>query len=179
MDGRFLRLKREPRILIALAGLHGSGKSVFATLVKATLGRQTHNKRDLILALSPRGHNQTKWYRALYQDYSSYQIMATLMGRLDRHAHTILDSVHTVGEWRAIQELWPTSALVAVVAPKTVRDSRNQFEDGNHDNAMRLARWHDDNGCLMSEVDGCINGAATPELQLAELTAVLEHRHSR
>lgn len=169
-------------MMLVFIGLHGAGKSHLAELIKREYGWLVYNKRDLLKELyNHKNSNEDwiTWYRSLYDSIGPYAVMEQLLKLIPESGdNTILDSVHNLSEWRAIQTTYHEAILVAVISPKPIRLARNEPEDKDLD-IQRVKFWHKrettKNDCLMAEVDWAFNGAATPEMLKKEFDALLAY----
>lgn len=163
--------------ILALTGLHGSGKSHLSKLVSMRFGWRVLVKRDLLRQIHAQiGFTEQweDWYRRQYATVGAINLTAQFVDLLP-HGDVILDAVHNLDEWRIIKSLRPSSVLAAVIAPASVRAMRNHGEDPTLD-VRRVGYWHateQEPGCLMSECDWCFNGAADPETSIAEFSSFL------
>lgn len=163
-------------MILALSGLHGSGKSHLSAIIAAEFGWQVCVKRDLFKVLHARenaGGDWVAWYRAFYASEGVYEVTRALMSLVPESDRVILDSVHNLAEWKAIRDLRSDAVLALVIAPKAVRAARNDSEDSGLD-AQRVQFWHgNDASCLAIECDWCFNGAASVEVQRIEFESFL------
>lgn len=167
-------------MIVALAGLHGSGKSHLAKHLATSSGWQVCVKRELLKQLhetSKVGGDWVEWYRSLYSAEGVRSVTARLLDILPRDKRLILDSVHNLDEWSIIQEAEPDAVLALVVAPGSARAERNGLENPQLD-ANRIAFWHSGEAshrCLAASSQWCFNGAASAEIQLLEFRSLLSH----
>jgi len=166
-------------MMLALSGLHGSGKSHLSALIASGFGWDICVKRDLLKLLHISENitgDWVVWYRTLYAAEGAYEVTRKLMGFVPARDRIILDSVHNLTEWRAVRSLRPDAILASVIAPKAVRAARNGSEDPGLD-IQRILFWHGDKesaSCLAAESEWCFNGAASAEVQRTEFEAFLD-----
>lgn len=161
---------------LVLAGLHGAGKSHFASCIAAEFGWTVCVKRDLLMLIHSHAgvcSDWVLWYRTLYKSKGSYEVMRMILDFVPPNDRLIIDSIHNLAEWRAIKERYPDAVIAFVIAPKAVRIARNEQEDSLLD-VQRVCFWHGEDGsCLPSESEWCFNGAASTEVQKIEFKAFL------
>ncbi len=170
-------------MIIGLTGFHSCGKSVLADFLVQRFGWRRVVKRLLLKEWSGAGEDEslwTAWYRDLYQKMDSREIMHHLLGQIkyDPLAREVilLDAVHSHGEWQAIKEADPTSLLVGIFIPQSIRLQRSSQEDLTLD-AKRKRFWHSDNGqnCLLSEIEWSFSGTAGDALRALEAQGLFDH----
>lgn len=164
-------------MILALAGLHGSGKSHLARVVAAEHDWSVTTKRSLLKVLHENSGNEgdwVEWYRSEYASRGAYEVTRSILNLIPDSGDTILDSVHNIEEWAAIADLRPDAALALVVAPKIVRAERNAGRDPRLDE-RRIAFWHGDGdgACLAAACSWSFNGAAPREVLRAEFISFL------
>jgi len=167
-------------MILALAGLHGSGKSHFASRIATKFHWKTCVKRDLLKLLHERegfGDDWVAWYRALYSSIGAYNVTLKLLDLIPQKERLILDSVHDHGEWNALKKHRSNVLLATIIAPKEVRLARNGPEDEGLD-TQRIQFWHtkqQESLCLITQSEWCFNGAASAKVQDIEFSAFCTH----
>lgn len=176
-------------MILALMGLHGSGKSYFATSIEAVFKWKVYVKRDLLKVLYEQEGDVkvdwVDWYRKLYERVGPYEVMNKILKLIPESKDPIiLDSIHNLAELKALRDMHANNfVLAAVVAPKLVRLSRNDQEDIELDR-KRISFWHEKTldgniSCLFSEADWVFNGCVSKETRLLEFQNFLDYLTSR
>lgn len=177
-------------MILALMGLHGSGKSHLAATIEAMFGWKVYVKRDLFKILYTQEGDASKnwvdWYRGLYMDIGPYETMNKILDLIPKYqSPIILDSIHNFAEWKSLRNIYPNnSILAAVAAPKSVRSTRNEPKDVELD-LQRIDFWHhrsvnnDHISCLFSEAEWVFNGCVSTEMVMLEFQNFLNYLASR
>lgn len=168
-------------MIIGLVGYHSSGKSFLSEFVVKTYGWRYVVKRELLRQWSAMGGNEqafTGWYRDLYHRMGSYEIMLHILQLVkysrDSGEVVLLDAIHTPDEWKAVTEVEPESMLASVILPKSLRLVRSSPEDMALD-IKRERFWHNENTCLLSQVEWSFNGMANEDLRALEMSTLFKY----
>jgi cytidylate kinase len=168
-------------MLIAITGLHGSGKSYFANNIPIKFGFKVFNKKQIIEYICKKETNREDWDVWYRQEYRKdpYTITAKILSCLKLDEDIILDAVHSLEEWKIIQSIVENAALVVVTTPEYIRMQRREKDDDIKD-IQRIKYWHtnseDSVECLLTKVSWSFNGGAsmrTNEISFKELTDYL------
>ncbi len=164
-------------MIIGLAGLHGCGKSHLSGILEREFGWVNINKRRLLEEMfsknfsSPESQESIEWYRHMYKSYGAPKLMELILEAIPKGVPVILDAIHNSREWSIVKNTSPSSMLVGVFSPQTVRVKRNSPQDVVLD-IKRIKYWHDhdeeSSTCLLSEVEWVFTGINSVELQKAE-----------
>ena len=155
-------------MLIALTGLHKSGKSYFANAIPPKYGFITVNKKKIIEQLCFEKTERTDW-NAWHAEEFNKDAQAITQEILERipEGDVVLDAVHSNLEWEIIKELYPDAVLAVVVTMEKDRINRWSLKDNmNAQNAKRIGFWHNpsaENQCLLSYASWSFNGSDTLE----------------
>lgn len=151
-------------MLIAITGLHGSGKSYFSHCIPPKYGFEVFYKNDIIAEIF---NNKTNWieqYREAYKN-NPESLIKEILSHLPLEKNVILDAVHSYEEWKIIKSLETSARLILVTTPREVRISRRK-ENENKD-VKRIQYWHsiekDSVNCLLTQVSWSFNGGASLE----------------
>src|SRR3989339_799748 len=171
-------------MIIGIAGYHSSGKSDLSEFFVNNYSWRHVVKRELLREWSSVDNNEevfTEWYRDLYHNMGSYEIMHHLLRlmKYDRNSKDVvlLDAIHTPDEWKAVLEIEPEALLVSVVVPKKCRLSRSTPEDMALD-IKRERFWHSHQTCLLAQVEWSFSGVASEALRALEADALVDHLKS-
>lgn len=153
-------------MLIALTGLHGSGKSYFANNIIAKYGFDVYNKKELIeyICKEKTGRNDwVTWYREEFEA-NPERLTLLILSYIDLTQNVVIDAVHSPLEWNIIVSKIPNSELIGIITPEVIRNQRRDIGDEEKDK-KRIAYWHNaENECLMTKLDWVFNGGASLEL---------------
>lgn len=155
-------------MLIALTGLHASGKSYFANNVPQKFGFKVYDKKMVVESICSEETSCTdywSWYQYEYNK-NPYEMTYKILSKLPLEENIILDAVHSYKEWKIIESIVPDSMIAVVTAPEAIRESR--WDEGDKEKDLkRIKYWHSDyngeQGCLLTQVSWSFNGAASLE----------------
>lgn len=120
--------------ILALCGMHGSGKSQIGRDLE-TKGWLNINKRVMLRQaletgfFEPRECAWESWYKKAYQELGAHVVLRMLFDYVeaqhpDLHQRSVvLDALHNPEEWDFVQQLCH-SELVLVTAPRAFREQR-------------------------------------------------------
>lgn len=152
-------------MLIALTGLHASGKSYFASNIPQKFGFKVYDKKNIVKEICEEETNcddYWKWYQEEYNK-DPYKMTCKIISKIPLEDNIILDAVHSYKEWKIIESVVPEAMIVLINTPKVVRATRWESGDEIKD-LKRIKYWHSDyngeQGCLLTQVSWSFNGAA-------------------
>ena len=156
-------------MLIALTGLHASGKSYFANNIPYKFGFKIYDKKKIVESICKEEIAYTDDYWSWYQqEYNKdpYKMTYKILSKLPLDENIILDAVHSYKEWKIIESIVPDSMIVAITTPEIIRESR--WDEGDKEKDIkRIKYWHSDyngeHGCLLTQVSWSFNGGASLE----------------
>lgn len=169
-------------MLIAITGLHSSGKSYFANSIPPKFGFRVYDKKNIVKNICEEEtsiENYWSWYQNEYNK-DPYKMTCKIIAKLPLEENIILDAVHSYKEWKIIESIVPDAMIIVVTTPEIVRASRWEPKDKEKD-IERIKYWHSDyngkHGCLLTQVSWSFNGAAsleTNEVCFRELLKYIE-----
>ena len=112
-------------MLIAITGLHGSGKSYFSRSIPTKYGFEVFYKNDIIAEIFNHKPNWIEQYREAYKN-NPEALIKEILSRLPLENNVILDAVHSYDEWKIIRRLEPSARLILVTTPREIRISRRR-----------------------------------------------------
>lgn len=155
--------------IIALAGLHGAGKSHFAQALHARSGWPRFAKLEVLRRLyvggwehDPDAETWEGWYAHLYPRIGGDAVIRRVLAEMGEHPVCVLDAIHSTEEWSVILNTHPGSILVNVCAPRAIR--RQRREEPERQDRSRIDFWHQGGDCLQGYVDWAIPGMLSGEL---------------
>ena len=164
-------------MLIAMTGLHASGKSYFAKNVPPKFGFKVIDKKDIVKELCMEETNEKDYWKWYKTEYNNDPVLMTskIISKIPLDENIVLDAVHSFKEWKIINSIVPDSIIVVVTTPEIVRS--NRWNEGDKEKDIeRIKYWHSDyngeQGCLLTQVSWSFNGAAsieTNEMNFEEL----------
>ena len=101
-------------MLIALTGLHGAGKTYFASNVPIKFGFKVYNKKEIIQYICKEKTGRSDWRQWYKEQFNkdAYKITEMILSYIDLNNNNILDSVHSDLEWQIISSIVPNSEIV-------------------------------------------------------------------
>jgi hypothetical protein len=167
---------------LGLVGHHGAGKSQLCRIAQRELGWRVVVKRDVLKAICPADSRLTpgweEWYRSEFRRQGGFQIMRDILAAIPPSTNvSIIDSIHTEGEWAAIKTTDEAALLIGVFSPESVRKARNLGRQ-NYSDEVRLHSWHESRmsvvPCLLSQLDWAFSGAVGEEAMATALRCLSE-----
>ncbi len=167
-------------MLIALTGLHGAGKTYFASNVPIKFGFKVYNKKEIIQYICKEKTGRSDWRQWYKEQFNkdAYKITEMILSYIDLNNNNILDSVHSDLEWQIISSIVPNSEIVGIVTPEFIREQRREVEDEEKDK-QRIKYWHNGGGCLMTYLSWTFNGGASLELNERLFAEFLDYLHKK
>lgn len=165
-------------MIIALTGLHASGKSYFAKTIAEKYGFEVIYKNDLIAKIC-KSMNINDWYKWYYENFNKDKYATTLkiLSHLPKDKNIVLDAVHSYDEWMIIKNYYLNAFLIVIVTPEKERIKR-QEECDSIKNQKRINYWHNINNneinCLLAEAFWTFNGASSLEINEQSFLEFLE-----
>jgi len=149
-------------MLIALTGLHASGKSYFANNIPVKFGFKVYNKKEIVkyICKEKTGREDwNEWYREEFNK-NAYNVTNLILSYINLDENIILDAVHSDLEWRIISSIVPNAELIGIITPDFIRQQRREEGDLEKDE-KRIKYWHNGGGCLLTNLSWTINGGAS------------------
>lgn len=155
-------------MLIALTGLHASGKSYFANNIPHKFGFKVYDKKNIVEQICKEETYYTDYWSWYQQEYNKdpYTMTYKILSKLPLEENVILDAVHSYKEWKIIESIVHDSMIVVITTPEDIR--KNRWDNGDKEKDLkRIKYWHSDykgeKGCLLTQVSWSFNGAASLE----------------
>ena len=149
-------------MLIALTGLHASGKSYFANNIPVKFGFKVYNKKEIVkyICKEKTGREDwNEWYREEFNK-NAYNVTNLILSYINLDENIILDAVHSDLEWRIISSIVPNAELIGIITPDFIRQQRREEGDLEKDE-KRIKYWHNGGGCLLTNLSWTSNGGAS------------------
>lgn len=167
-------------MLIALTGLHASGKSYFANNIPVKFGFKIYNKKEIVKYIckeSTGREDWAEWYREEFNK-NAYNITNMILSNINLDENIILDAVHSDLEWGIISSIVPDAELIGIVTPDFIRQQRREEGDIEKDK-KRIKYWHNGGGCLMTDLSWTINGGASLQINQEMFKEFLQYIHKK
>ena len=150
------------KMLIAMTGLHGAGKSYFASNIPAKYGFKVYNKKEIIKFLCKKKTGRDDWGQWYKEEFNkdARNMTEMILSCIDLNEDVILDAVHSDLEWGIITSCVPNAELIGVITPEFIRQQRREPGDIEKDK-KRKEYWHNGGGCLLAELSWTLNGGAS------------------
>lgn len=151
-------------MIIALTGLHSSGKSYFAKNVTEKYGFETIYKNNIIKKIC-KSKNINNWHEWYIKEFNSNKekITKEILQQIPNDKNIILDAIHSYDEWIIAKEHIDDIYLALLVTPENIRKQRREVLDYEKDK-KRISFWHSQEGkCLLTEASWAFNGGASIE----------------
>lgn len=167
-------------MLIALTGLHASGKSYFANNIPVKYGFKVYNKKEIVeyICKEETGREDwAKWYREEFNK-DPYNMTKMILEYINLEENVVLDAVHSDLEWGIISTIVPNAELIGIITPDFIRQQRREEGDQEKDK-KRIKYWHNGGGCLMTDLSWTINGGASLQINEEMFKEFLQYVHKK
>lgn len=166
-------------MIIALTGLHGSGKSYFARNIPPKYGFDILYKNDIIKRMCKEKEieNWHDWYIKSFNN-NKEKTTIEVLSHIPTDKNIILDAIHSYDEWMIAKEYIKDIYLAVLIAPEDIRKERRDEKDEEKD-IKRISFWHSNDKCLLTESSWAFNGAATLEENERSFLEFLKYINSK
>lgn len=164
------------KMLLAITGLHASGKSYFANNIPPKYGFKVYNKKDIVKHICKKETGREDWNEWYKEEFNknAENMTRKIISYININENIVLDAVHSDLEWSIISNLVPNSELVGIITPELIRKSRQEEGDEEKDK-KRIKYWHNGGGCLLANLSWCFNGGASIEINERMFEEFLEY----